>query len=333
MDQLEYRKKYFNTEKKWACLLGSAPSSLRLAPFGNPEWYMIGCSPGVYGIAPRVDCWFELHRYEPGQPWFSPEYCQYMAKFAGPVYMAEVRGEIPHSAEVPIADLIVKYGPYFFTSSLAYMLAMAIEAGFEKIMLAGVDMAAESEYGFQRAGCQFFAMIAKAHGIEVGVPPESDLFRPSPLYGISEISHGRIKIMARRRELEGRIAAALQTQQNAKDETLFLRGALDDLTWAEQTWHGNVDGMGSRFTEPPSVPALRQFNLNMNVSDADLDKLRGVEAEPVETSATEAKPLTEAELAEFDAKSYALNRLAAAASGELRPSPPKPADDPKPDLT
>lgn len=283
MDQLEYRMKYFNTDKKWTCLLGSAPSSLRLAPFGNPDWYMIGCSPGVYGIAPRVDCWFELHRYEPGQPWFSPEYCQFLAKFAGPVYMAEVRGEIPHSVEVPIADLIVKYGPYFFTSSLAYMLAMAIEAGFEKIMLAGVDMAATEEYGYQRAGCQFFAMIAKAHGIEIGVPPESDLFRPAPLYGISEISHGRIKILARRRELEGRIAAALQTQQNAKDETVFLRGALDDLTWCEQTWHGNVDGMGSRFVEPPTVPALRQFNLNMNVTDQQMDELVAKASEPEDT--------------------------------------------------
>jgi hypothetical protein len=203
----------------------------------------------------------------------SREYCEWITKFEGPVYMAQIRPEVPNSREVPIADLIAKYGPYFFTSSLAYMLAMCIEAGFEKIMLAGVDMAAESEYGYQRAGCQYFAMIAKAHGIEIGVPPESDLFRPPPLYGLSEITHGRIKITARRRELESRVAAALQAQQQAKDETLFLRGALDDLTWAENTWHGNVDGMGSKFIEPPNVPALQQFNLNMNVNDADLDKL------------------------------------------------------------
>lgn len=260
---LELRRKYFNTESENLCLLGSAPSSLRLAPFGNPNWAMCGCSPGVYGVAPRSEAWVELHRYEPGQPWFSPEYCQFLANYKGPVWMAEVRPEIPNSIELPLADLIQKYSPYFFTSSLAYMMAMAIECGFKRIALYGVDMAAASEYKDQRLGCQYFAIIAKAHGIEVGVPPESDLFRPSPLYGVSEVSHARIKFLSRRRELEGRVNDALARQQQAKDESLFLRGALEDLEWAEMEWVGNVDGPSSRFVEPPIVAAMQQYNFNM----------------------------------------------------------------------
>ena len=260
---LELRRKYFNTEVENVCLLGSAPSSLGLAPFGNPNWAMCGCSPGVYGIAPRSEAWVELHRYEPGQPWFSPEYCQFLANYAGPVWMAECRPEIPNSVELPLAMLIQKYSPYFFTSSLAYMMAMAIECGFKRIALYGVDMAAATEYKDQRLGCQYFAIIAKAHGIEVGVPPESDLFRPAPLYGVSEVSHARIKFMARRRELEARVNAALQAQQQAKDETLFLRGALEDLDWAEMDWLGNVDGPSSRFLEPPIVAAMQQFQFNL----------------------------------------------------------------------
>lgn len=260
---LELRKKYFGTEAEQLCLLGSAPSSLRLAPYGNMNWAMCGCSPGVYGVAPRVEAWVELHRYEPGQPWFSPEYCQFLANFPGPVWMAEKRPEIPNSIELPLTDLIVKYSPYFFTSSLAYMMAMAIECGFKRIGLFGVDMAAASEYKDQRLGCQYFAIIAKAHGIEVGVPPESDLFRPSPLYGVSEVSHARIKMLARRRELEARVQSALATQQNAKDETLYLRGALEDLEWAEMDWMGNVDSPSSRFLEPPMVKAMQQYQFNL----------------------------------------------------------------------
>lgn len=267
---IELRRKYFNTEAENLCLLGSAPSSLRLAPFGNPNWAMCGCSPGVYGVAPRSEAWVELHRYEPGQPWFSPEYCQFLANYAGPVWMAEVRPEIPNSIELPLAMLIQKYSPYFFTSSLAYMMAMAIECGFKRIALYGVDMAAASEYKDQRLGCQYFAIIAKAHGIEVGVPPESDLFRPSPLYGVSEVSHARIKFLSRRRELEGRVNAALAAQQQAKDESLFLRGALEDLEWAEMEWVGNVDGPSSRFLEPPIVTAMQQYQFNMTpVEDND----------------------------------------------------------------
>ena len=260
---LELRRKYFNTECDQICLLGSAPSSLRLAPFSNPNWAMCGCSPGVYGVAPRSEAWVELHRYEPGQPWFSPEYCQFLSNYPGPVWMAECRPEIPNSVELPLADLIQKYSPYFFTSSLAYMMAMAIECGFKRIALFGVDMAAASEYKDQRLGCQYFAIIAKAHGIEVGVPPESDLFRPSPLYGVSEVSHARIKFLARRRELEARVNNALAAQQQAKDESLFLRGALEDLEWAEMEWTGNVDGPSSRFLEPPIVAAMQQYQFNM----------------------------------------------------------------------
>lgn len=263
MDPLEIRKTYFGTEAEKLCLLGSAPSSLRLAPYGNQDWAMCGCSPGVYGVAPRTEAWVELHRYEPGQPWFSPEYCQFLNKYPGPVWMAEKRSEVPNSIELPLVELIQKYSPYFFTSSLAYMMAMAIEAQFKSIALFGVDMAAASEYKDQRLGCQFFALIAKAHGIEVGVPPESDLFRPAPLYGVSEISHARIKITARRRELEARVANALAAQQQAKDETLFLRGALEDMEWNEMDWMGNVDGPSSRFLEPPNAIAFQQFQINL----------------------------------------------------------------------
>lgn len=254
--QLAFRKRYFGTDKEQICLLGSAPSSLQLAPFANPDWAMMGCSPGVYGVAPRTEAWAELHRYEPGQPWFSPEYCQFLAKYPGPVWMAEERLDIPNAVTLPLDILIQKYSPYFFTSSLAFMMAMAIEAGFKRIALYGVDMAAASEYKDQRLGCQFFAVIARAKGIEVGVPPESDLLRPAPLYGVSEVSHARIKAQARRRELEARVVTALATQQSAKDETVFLRGALEDLEWVEMEWFGNVDGPSSHFVEPPMALAL-----------------------------------------------------------------------------
>ena len=504
---------------KKIALVGSAPSSVRLAPYHDPSWEIWGCSPGVYGVAARVDAWFELHRYEPGQTWFSPEYCQWMAKFPGPVYMSEVRIEIPNSQVLPVEALVEKYGPYFFTSSLSWMFAMAIEAGATTIGLWGVDMAAcpspdtkvltadlrwvradqlnvgdeilafdeeaqpgvggpfgkrmwrkavvlrndritkpcyrltledgrelvcsdehkwltygenesrwvmakdmvtphhradrptriiklcdvweedkswgagylaaaldgeghitqklregdygmlrvgfaqrenamsrmvaglmqergfdfapvakaigdnndcqkyilrggrmetlkfmgsirprrlmdkfdptnigmmqkedtvavvkaefigeqpviglttstgtfvaeglashnTEEYGYQRAGCQYFAMLAKARGIEVGVLPESDLLRPPPLYGISELHHTRIKILARRRELQGRLQNAQMQQANSNNEVLFLQGALDDLNWNENTWTGDLDSSGKKFIEPPLVPAL-----------------------------------------------------------------------------
>lgn len=274
--------------KKWVYFIGSAPSSIHLAPYGNPDWEIWACSPGTYGAIPRSDRFFELHRYEPGQPWFSPEYCEFLKNHPH-VYVAEERPEaFPNGRLLPIKEMVQAFSPYFFTSTIAYMFALAILEGYEKIGLAGIDMAAESEYESQRLGCQYFALIAKAKGIEIGVPPESDLFRPAPMYGISEVSHMRIKMMARRRELQQRIDDAISRQQQAKDESTFLRGALEDLNWSEHDWAGNIDSPSNRFLSPPPATALQTFHIDLHeIASGAMEKLE----EPVEEK-LEGKPYT-----------------------------------------
>lgn len=271
-------------------LLGSAPSSLSLAPTGDPSWHIWGCSPGVYPYAPRVNAWFELHRWEPGEigkphtqkQWFSPEYVAWMAKRDPqqcPVWMYEAVPEIPASRALPVKDLLGKYGTYFFTSSLAWMLACAIEdilehrqnrkaAGLDleedAIGMWGVDMAANEEYGYQRAGCQHFLLLAADLGIRIQVPPESDLLRPMPLYAISESSHWMIKHTARRRELEGRLEGAKQTLKQAEFAVAHLTGALDDHNYHMQTWGEDRDGMGISphiIAQQPAVRAIIQEQL------------------------------------------------------------------------
>ena len=236
-------------------LLGTAPSSIQLAPFANPEWEIWSCSPGTYG-APRHDRFFELHRWEPHQTWFSEGYMQFLRDFPGEVVMSEHVPEVKNCVLLPWRELVAKYGPYFFTSSLAWMMAMAIEAGAKKIALYGVDMAANTEYHDQRMGCQYFALMAAARGIEVGVPPESDLFRPAPLYGVCETSHAWIKQRARNIELNSRLTDASERAKTALEEIHFIKGALDDQDWNLHSWFGGVDTQGKEFTTVPHVPAL-----------------------------------------------------------------------------
>jgi hypothetical protein len=114
-------------------LVGSAPASVHLAPYGDPSWAIFGCSPGVYPHAHRVTAWLELHRWEPGivgkphtqKPWFTPEYIQWMAQ-QPLVWMERPVPEIPNSRALPVEDLVRKFGTTWFTSSLAWMMAMAI---------------------------------------------------------------------------------------------------------------------------------------------------------------------------------------------------------------
>lgn len=249
-------------------IIGSAPSSVRLAPFHDQAWAMWGCSPGVYGQVPygRTDVWFELHRWEPptaGDPsnpankgWFSPEYVQFIQQHKGPVYLAgpsaEVENPVPSVANgwrFPFEDYLAKYGPYFFTSSMAWMLAHAIElltpraAAGEKVRIGlwGVDMSALTEYNLQRPGCQHFLGLARKLGIDIVLPPESDLLQPPTLYGISEYHPRHTKLLARLNELQNREAQLAGQVGTANNELIHVRGALDNLRYVFNTWIDDID--------------------------------------------------------------------------------------------
>ena len=236
-------------------LVGSAPASVRIAPYSDPSWKIWGCSPGVYGVAPRVDAWFELHLWEPGQPWFSPEYVQWLSALEDRNVTlwtgAEVVGLRSHV--LPHQEILAEFDPdrWFCSSSLFWMMAMAIKAGATKIGLWGVDMAAGEEYEMQRAGIHFLTYIAKARGIEVGAPAESDLFTPRFRYGIDEWTHSFRKVRARTSELKARIADAQARANAAAQEQAFLTGALDDLNYMGNTWVDKSPRMG-----PTGAPVI-----------------------------------------------------------------------------
>jgi hypothetical protein len=105
-------------------------------------------------------------------------------------------------------------------------------------------MAAGEEYEMQRAGIHFMSYIAKARGIEVGAPAESDLFTPRFRYGIDEWTHSFRKVRARTAELKQRLADAQARAASATQEQAFLSGALDDLNYMGATWADKSPRMG-----------------------------------------------------------------------------------------
>jgi hypothetical protein len=284
------------------CVLGSAPSSVGLAPFKNTnyrawvegrveseaaahasvpgDFEIWGCSPAAWSVSPRATRWFEIHRWEPGREWFSAEYCDFLRRFKGPVYTGGRIPEIPSHVVYPVDEMEAKFSSYFMTSSLALMMALAIdtiekvrrcrwihqetkkalEAGAkvtgdaiplpmgvdqaeldkdnsdDVIGMWGVDMAATEEYGYQRPGCQFFVLEAIRRGIGFYLPPESDLMRPMPVYGISEWDHNYIKLTTRARELNGKAQALTQQADAARTEHLVLQGQMQALNQFVHTW-------------------------------------------------------------------------------------------------
>ena len=190
------------------------------------------------------------------KPWFSPEYVAWLYKHPS-VWGFDLPADMPGANMIPHDALRKKYGDYNFTSSLAWMMGMAIDAiqearergdtGEHTIGMWGVDMAAESEYGYQRSGCQYFCQIAKGLGIEVILPMESDVMTPPALYGLSEKSHRSIKLQSRAVELAGKLAHAKQQQAAIGNQVIFLEGAIEDLQYMRNNWDFDGDPNWAEF--------------------------------------------------------------------------------------
>lgn len=266
-------------------VLGSAPSSILKAPFGDPSWEIWACSPGAYPHLSRVDEFFEVHRWEPGvvgkpqtqKQWFSPEYVAWI-KMQKRVWVAdpEALKDCPNASELPWRELVKKYGHYCWTSSIAYMTAMAIEkitaarasrpadsTEEDVIGFWGVDMAANEElYTGQRAACQWFMQILVGLKIGFFVPPESDLLTPPPMYGVSEITHRHIKWLERKNELQARMAQARAQIEQLQKTEMFFQGAVDDMDYHLKMWVHEGDSLSMDFgklgfpapSEMPSIP-------------------------------------------------------------------------------
>lgn len=220
-------------------LIGSAPSSIHLAPYADASWKVWACSPGAAPHVKRLDAWFEIHSLSDPHAGFTPDYVAWMAQLPCPVYLTELSGHVPGGALYPIAAMQEKYGRYFFTSSLSWMFALALEQpGIQEIGLWGVDMSATEEYALQRPGCHFFITLARQRGIKITVPLESDLLQPPVQYGFGTASPMYRKLATRKAELTTRLNEAAAKYEHHRNEWNFLKGALDDLEYTMNTWIG-----------------------------------------------------------------------------------------------
>lgn len=206
------------------------------APFDDPAWAIWACSPGNIGQLPRWDEWFELHDIEAFASASDIE--GFIAAADKPVWMQEkYAGRYEAARAFPFLALVARYGGQFFTSTVAWMLATALERKPAAIGLWGVDMAAGGEYRDQRWGCQHFLALARERGIEVHIPPESKLNVRPRLYGLEPKS-------AAQRDLERRAEQLRHKLTDSQRAAAMQEGALtviEDILRAEY-FAGATDG-------------------------------------------------------------------------------------------
>lgn len=238
-------------------LIGTAPSSRMLAPYNDPSWKIWACSPGNMNTLPRADAWFEIHAnlLWPECKHYGEPYIEWLKKLQIPVYMQN-QLLVPNALTFPKDELIKEFGPFFFTSSFAWMMAFAMQQGAKEIALYGIDMASHDEYIVQRQGAYYFFTEAAKRGIKIWAPNESDIMQAPGLYGYSDVSQFGRKTLARRSELAQRIQAAKQDlaqhdaiRANKAADLRYLEGAYEDTTYYIEIHIGTQDNDGTGYLD------------------------------------------------------------------------------------
>ena len=238
---------------KKVAILGYAPSWSK-APFDNDEFELWGIN-DLHVLIPKaknITRWFDIHSHkqlemmpirgiEEGSEASKGKYLANLASLPYPVYMQEHFEDVPNSVKYPIEHIVQKFGRYF-TNSISYLLAMAIDEGYTEIHLYGVEMAQDSEYAYQRPSVEFFMGIARGLGITIHLPEGCTLLQTAWLYGYDDEPQQITKEIYRKRAIE--LNSMLQTNDMKKrdflnhngqaalvNENYFLLGALEDTNF------------------------------------------------------------------------------------------------------
>ncbi len=171
------------TGKKTVAIIGFANSTRDLAPWDDE----------------RVECWTLNRAHQ--EPWckritrhFQIHGIGYLKRCMGhskgdrehyewlcaehdfPLYTQAKYSEFKSCIPFPIDEARKRFGN-FYTSTMAYMMALAIMEGFERIEIYGFEMESDTEYRYQRDSAEYFIGFAVGLGIEVYLPPQCSLLK------------------------------------------------------------------------------------------------------------------------------------------------------------
>jgi hypothetical protein len=188
------------------------------------------CLNEFWKYAPHWHRWFEVHDDETlgvsnrdlGEG-DQKRHLEWLAaqKPGKPIYMLPqfCDGRYPAAVPLPLERLTKAFGRYF-TSSIGYMVGLAILDGYDWIGLYGVDLANETEYAQQRANAEYLIGIARGMGKTVVMAETSAICKAGHLYGFEKPLKEQNGILA---AVQGHRAGLIKKHE----ETLALLNTLD----------------------------------------------------------------------------------------------------------
>ncbi len=181
-------------------IVGFAGTSRHLAPYDDDR-YEIWCLNEAHRQSwlKRLTRWFQIHQrwdftkanndaYREHWEWLKEEH-------PFPIYMQEQQDDVPSSVKYPKREIVERFCQNYrrgrsledsevseyFTSSFAYMCAMALYLDFKVIEVYGFEMATDTEYRYQKGSTEFWVGIAGQHA-EILIQAECRLIQGA-LYG------------------------------------------------------------------------------------------------------------------------------------------------------
>lgn len=221
-------------KRKKVAILGTVPHKIQ-APFDDDEFEIWAIAHACLGDPlKRVDRIFEIHKWDEVVKWGSPQSWEKLHPDV-PVYIREVREDVPHSVAFPFDRLAKKFKIFddreecMMTNSISWMVGLALDEDFEEIHIYGVNMSHSSEYGFQKPSCEYYLGLAKGMGKKIYVPTESDLCKSFHLYGKDEekVTDIMKKYNDRLEFLTKVHANYIQQQAFSRDMMMKFQGAIE----------------------------------------------------------------------------------------------------------
>lgn len=204
---------------KKLAIVGSGTETRDLAPWGDKSFDIwVFNEAGNSEWCKRFDAVFQMHTPEiyTGHNTKDPHHWEWLQqKRSKPIYMQAFDNRVPDCVEYPKYPAFSLVYMDYFTSTFAYMCALAKMEGYEQVDIYGVEMSF-SEYQYQAEGFRFWVGYLLGAGIEVNLHSGRKLF-DAPLYGYEgAFAFGADHFAARARVLDSQWNAAEKNLQNIK---------------------------------------------------------------------------------------------------------------------
>ncbi len=181
-----------------------------------------------------------------------------------------VRGNWASQIVIDRESLFKKYRRMWFSTSICYAVAMAIEEGATDIGCWGIDLESGEEYIAQHWGCAYFLDLARLAGVNLHFPQGSGLTRDINPYPDCYETHLALTLEKKANWLEHTLRQADSEYETAKADVSRIEGAILSM---EQCL------ADPKKLNPEEIEALRQrlVTANHRVGDiaANINQLKG----------------------------------------------------------